>query len=187
MVNWVLLATCFLLACLQFETVSGERQGPATVLAWLPTTVFAQPDWWFYGFRTLLLVGATLWLFQVGLPWSCWLATLGFTGLWSLHMETTTNGAHIFNVTNQLLVVQSLWITFHAAAIRNAWHEGKYWSTPLYPNWAFWLGLAYLGLFHTYAGLAKIMFSGTEWPNGVSLQLWASWDGRPDHWARRCR
>ena len=183
-VTWVLLASSFLLVCLPFETILGERQGPATVLAWLPEVVFANPTWLFYAFRAMLFLGATLWLFQIGLPWSCWLTTCGFTALWSLHMETTTNGAHIFNVTNQLLIVQSLWITFHASEIREAWRAGKYWSTPLYPQWAFWLGLAYLGLFHTFAGVAKISFSGAEWANGISLQLWAYWDGRPGSWSR---
>jgi hypothetical protein len=183
-VNWVLIGVCFLLGCLPFETVAGERQGPATVLSWLPLSVFAEPNAFFYVFRVILLVGASLWLFQRGLPWSSWMATLGFTALWSLHMETTTNGAHIFNVTNQLLIVQTLWVTFYAREIRQAWRSGEYWSTPLYPHWAFWLGLAYLGLFHSFAGFAKLAYSGTAWANGVSLQLWAYWDGRPGSWMR---
>lgn len=182
-VTWTLLAACYILASLHFERIEGTRQGPATVLSWLPEVIHAS-DASFYAFRGLLLVGATLWLFNRALPWSCWLTTLGFTGLWSLHMETTTNGAHIFNAANQLLVVQSLWYTFFARDIRKALAEQRFWRTPLYPNWVFLLGLFYLGLFHTSAGLAKLLNSGLDWPNGVSLQLWAFWDGRPGSWTR---
>jgi hypothetical protein len=189
-VTWVLLGACYVLASLHFDLPDGVRQGPATVLAWLPASVLSSHEL-FYAFRAALIVGATLWLFQLALPWSCWLTTLGFTGLWSMHMENTTNGAHIFNATNQLLVVQSLWYTFFARDIRAAIAQRRFWTTPLYPNWAFWLGLFYLGLFHTFAGLAKVVESGLDWPNGVSLQLWAYWDGRPGSWLReimiRCR
>jgi hypothetical protein len=132
----------------------------------------------------MLWCGALLWLMGWATPWSCWLATLSFTGLWSLHMENTTNGAHIFNVSNQLLVVQSLWITLKHREIRAAVKAGKYWTTALYPNWAFWLAIGFIGLFHSYAGLAKILHSGLDWPNGTSLQLWAYWDGRLDSWTR---
>jgi hypothetical protein len=40
-------------------------------------------------------------------------------------------------------------------------------------------GLAYLGLFHTYAGLAKLIYSGPGWANGVSLQLWVHMEAYP--------
>jgi hypothetical protein len=182
-VTWGLIASCYLLAALHFERIEGARQAPATVFSWLPDAI-RNSDATFYGFRALLLLGATLWLFNRALPWSCWLATLGFTGLWSMHMETTTNGAHIFNAANQLLVVQSLWYTFFARDIRTALTERRFWATPLYPNWVYLLGLFYLGLFHTSAGLAKLAASGLDWPNGVSLQLWAYWDGRPGSWTR---
>lgn len=182
-VTWALIASCYLLAALNFERIEGVRQGPATVFSWLPEAI-RNSDATFYSFRAVLLLGATLWLLNHALPWSCWLATLGFTGLWSMHMETTTNGAHIFNAANQLLVVQSLWYTFFARDIREALAQGRFWTTPLYPNWVYLLGLFYLGLFHTSAGLAKFAASGLDWPNGVSLQLWAYWDGRPGSWTR---
>jgi hypothetical protein len=162
---------------------SGVRQSPVTVLSWLPETWLTAPQS-FYLLRALLWCGAVLWLLGVATPWSCWLATLSFTGLWSLHMETTTNGAHIFNASNQLLIVQSLWMTFKHREMQTAIRERRFWSTPLYPNWAFWLGVGFLGLFHTYAGVAKIMHSGFAWANGTSLQLWAYWDGRLTSWTR---
>ena len=108
-----------------------------------------------------------------GLPWSCWLTTLGFTGVWSLHVENTHNTAHIYNLPNMLLVIQSLWITADAARIRGALAAGTYWQTPLVPHWVSLASIAYIGLFHTAAGLSKLTFSGPAWANGTSLQLWA--------------
>lgn len=181
--TWTLLAISFLLASLQFDVAVGQRQGPVTVFSWLPETWLGS-DTTFLAFRVMLICGALLWLCQLALPWSCWLTTIGFTGLWSMHMENTTNGAHIFNMANQLLIVQSLWCTFFARDMRAAIAERRYFTTPLYPNWAFWLAIAYVGIFHTFAGLAKFAYSGTDWANGVSLQLWAYWDGRPGSWMR---
>jgi hypothetical protein len=182
-INWVLIAICFILGSLSFDISSGVRQSPVTVLSWMPEAWLSAPLS-FHIMRTLLWCGALLWLLGWATPWSCWLATLSFTGLWSLHMENTTNGAHIFNVSNQLLIVQSLWMTINNREIKLAIKNGKFWSTELYPNWVFWLGIGFIGLFHSYAGLAKIMHSGIEWPNGTSLQLWAYWDGRPGSWTR---
>ena len=182
-VNWVLIGICFILGSLSFDISEGLRQSPVTMISWLPETWLSAPIS-FHILRIMLWCGALLWLMGWATPWSCWLATLSFTGLWSLHMENTTNGAHIFNVSNQLLVVQSLWITLKHREIRAAVKAGKYWTTALYPNWAFWLAIGFIGLFHTYAGLAKILHSGLDWPNGTSLQLWAYWDGRLDSWTR---
>ena len=46
-----------------------------------------------------------------------WLSS-AFTGLWSLHVETTYNTAHIFNMANMLLVIQAIWITADAPLIK---------------------------------------------------------------------
>lgn len=171
-VNWVLIASALLLVCLPFEVHPGDpAEMPATVLSWLPHSwATAAAGFWFC--RGVVLVGALLWLAQRWLPWSCWLTTIGFTALWSLHVETTHNTAHIFNMTNMLLVIQSLWITAEAPAIREALREGRYFDTPLLPRWVVLAGIAYIGIFHTAAGLSKFAFSGPDWANGTSLQLW---------------
>ncbi len=54
-----------------------------------------------------------------------------------------------------LLVIQSLWITFEAPQIKVALREGRYYQTPLLPRWVVLTGIAYVGLFHTAAGLTK--------------------------------
>ncbi|HEY2893961.1 MAG TPA: hypothetical protein VGJ16_07105, partial [Pirellulales bacterium] len=113
------------------------------------------------------------------LPWSCWLVVIGFTGLWSLHVETTYNTAHIFHMANMLLVIQAIWITADAPLIRRHHREGTYWQMPVVPRWVSLASIAYIGIFHTAAGLSKLLFSGSDWANGTSLQLWTFLWGRP--------
>lgn len=176
LVTWFLLAVGLVLACQFYPMHEGPRTGPSSVLSFLPESVRGDVRL-FALFRGMLVVGGALWLFQRALPWSCWLTTLGFTGLWSMHVENTWANAHIFHCTNMLLVLQSAWQTLYAREIAAAHAAGTYWTTPLYPRWVYLTGLAYLGLFHTYAGLAKLIYSGPDWANGVSLQLWVHMEG----------
>lgn len=171
LVNWTLLIAAVVLACWPIEVHEGVRQGPVSVFSWLPEYVLRSPIS-FWAVRGALLTGVILWAAQRFLPWSCWLTTIAFTAMWSLKVENVHNTAHIFNVANMLLVVQSLWITFHAAEIRAALKRGDYYASPLLPRWVVLLGVAYLGLFHTAAGLTKLWFVGPCWANGISLQLW---------------
>jgi len=180
LITWLLLATGMILACWPFEMRVGARQGPVTVFSWLPAEVLASA-WIFYLFRGLLIAGSVLWLLQRLLPWSCWMTVLGFTGVWAMHVENTYNAAHIFHVANNLLVIQALWVTFEVGEIRASLKAGSYWQTPLYPRWVFLAGVAYIGIFHSAAGLTKLLYSGPAWASGTSLQLWTYLWGHP--WA----
>ena len=40
------------------------------------------------------------------------------------------------------------------------------------PRWVSLASIAYIGVFHTAAGLSKLSFSGSGWATGTSLQLW---------------
>lgn len=173
-----LLATAAALACWPFAVHEGERRGFVSLLSWLPDD-FVRSGWTWYAFRSGLLAGIALWAFQRLLPWSCWLVVIGFTGLWSLHVETTYNTAHIFHMANMLLVIQALWITGDAALIRQRLRDKTFWKLPLVPRWVSLASLAYIGIFHTAAGLSKLWFSGPAWANGTSLQLWTYLWGRP--------
>jgi hypothetical protein len=124
-----------------------------------------------------MLVGIVGWFFHRGLPFSPWLTVAGFIGLWSMHIENTWAGAHIFHASAMLLVLHACWATIYHREIQAAVATRTYWQAALYPRWVFLAGLAYLGLFHTYAGLAKFAYSGLDWANGESLQLWAHMDG----------
>src|SRR5206468_3605850 len=109
-VIWSLLATAAILAIWPFELREGERAGVVSLLSWLPDAAVGHPATWF-AMRLLLAAGIVLWVLNTGLPWSCWLVVAGFTGLWSLHVETTYNTAHIFNMANMLLVIKAIWFT----------------------------------------------------------------------------
>jgi len=178
LVIWALLGTAAVLAIWPFELRSGERAGFVSLLSWLPDAVIRSQLIWLV-FRLLLIAGVTLWYFQRWLPWSCWVVVLAFTGLWSLHVETTYNTAHIFNMANMLLVMQAIWITADAPLIRQRLQRGTFWQEPLVPRWVSLVSIAYIGIFHTAAGLSKLSFSGPSWADGTSLQLWTYLWGRP--------
>ncbi len=172
LVVWCLLGTAAILAVWPtFEIREGPRQGHATLLFWLPDVVLDSPAM-FWLFRAALIVGIALWALRRWLPWSCWLTVLGFTGLWSMHVENTYNTAHIFHMANMLLVIQAIWHTADAAAIKHAIATRAYWTTPLVPRWVSLASIAYIGIFHTAAGLSKLAESGPGWASGTSLQIW---------------
>ncbi|HEY2413783.1 MAG TPA: hypothetical protein VGI40_16145 [Pirellulaceae bacterium] len=178
LVIWSLLLAAATLAVWQFEIKIGPRGGFVSLLSWLPDEIIRNPAVWI-AVRAGLIVGIALWLAQRWLPWSCWLVAISFTVLWSLHVETTTNTAHIFNMANMLLVIQAIWITADAPLIRERFHSGTYWRLPIVPTWVSLASIAYIGIFHTAAGLSKLTFSGPSWANGISLQLWTYLWGRP--------
>jgi hypothetical protein len=71
------------------------------------------------------------------------------------------------------LYIYALWYTFYADEIRAAGRERRFWTTALYPRWAYSLGVFYLGLFYGVSGVNKLATGGLGWANGTSLQLWA--------------
>src|SRR5262245_46002507 len=178
LVVWTLLGTAAILALWPFELASGERRGFASLLAWLPDVIVAS-RWVWLALRGLLLTGCLLWSLNRLLPWSCWVTVFAFTALWSLHVETTYNTAHIVNMVKMLLVIQAIWITADAPLIRRRLKRGDFWTQPLVPRWVSLASIAYIGIFHTAAGLSKLAYSGPAWANGTSLQIWTYLWGRP--------
>lgn len=178
LVTGVLLVAAATLVPWQFEIREGARGGFVSLLSWLPDEVVRSAAAWLV-LRGLLAAGIVLWWMQRWLPWSCWLVVGSFTALWSLHVETTYNTAHIFNMTTMLLVIQAIWVTADAPLIRERLETGTYWKLPLVPRWVSLASIAYIGIFHTAAGASKLFFSGPEWANGISLQLWTYLWGRP--------
>lgn len=181
-VTWLLLAFALTLTALPFEPQTGPRnEQAATLLSLLPGAWLASPLV-FNATRVVLAVAAVLWAARRLVPWTCWLTVAAFTALWSLRMENVSSGAHIFNLTNMLLLIHALWYQFYHRDIAAAVRAGTFWQTPLYPRWAYLLGVFYIGWFHTLAGLSKIATSGLGWGNGLSLQLWVylwGWEYSP--------
>src|SRR5439155_16667110 len=134
LVIWCLLATAALLAIWPFSVHAGQRAGHASLTWWLSNAVVYSNLVWL-GLRVVLLLGSLSWFLQRWLPWSCWVVVFAFTGLWSLHVETTHNTAHIFNMANMLLVIQAIWITADEPLIRARLGDGTFWKSPLVPRW----------------------------------------------------
>jgi hypothetical protein len=162
----------------------GERTGPASVLSFLPDALLLDRRA-SLACGVLFVVGAGLWLLRRALPWSAWLAALGFTALVALYLENACQATHVAHLTNLLLLVYALWYSFYAAEIRAADREGRFWRTLLYPRWVYALSVFTVGLFYGLSGLGKLWESGPGWANGTSLQLWASLWGDPTSvWTR---
>jgi len=171
---WLLLLFAVVLALTPIEFDSGPRsEHPATIFSWLPTSVIQNPVL-FTGVRIGLIASAILWALRVWIPWTCWATVACFTLMWSLRMENLTNGAHIFNVTNMLLVIHAMWFHFYRTEIQGSIQRGTFWEEENYPRWVFWLSIFYLGWFHSLAGFTKLACCGPLWGNGTSLQLWVN-------------
>ena len=171
---WLLLLFAVVLALTPIEFDSGPRsQHPATVFSWLPTSLI-QSTIFFTAVRVGLLASAVLWALKIWIPWSCWSTVVFFTLTWSLRMENLTNGAHIFNVTNMLLVIHAMWFHFYRHEICGGIQRGTFWQDKSYPRWVFWLCVFYLGWFHSLAGFTKLYYCGPTWGNGTSMQLWVN-------------
>ncbi len=169
---WLLLLFAVIVSLLPFEADIGPRRAqPATIFAWMPSQILASPIF-FLAARVLLCVSALLWAARKFLPYSCWMTVLAFTLMWSLRMENLSNGSHIFNVTNWLLIIHAMWFHFRHREIAASLARKDFFETRLYPRWVFWLCLFYLGWFHSLAGITKISTSGWGWGTGVSMQLW---------------
>ena len=178
-----------LIAVFPIEFSMGQRSpNPATIFTWLPVSLLRN-GMFFTLVRIGVIAAALMWWARIWTPISCWL-TVGLAMLlWSLRMENLTNGAHVFNVANMLLVVHAMWFQFYHrqidVALASADSTGEVDDSDLaklnkeqeqlqrcYPRWVFMLCVFYLGWFHSLAGFTKILSSGFGWGNGVSLQLW---------------
>lgn len=160
------------------------RNRPVSVFSFLPDTVLLDERalqaaaWVFYP-------AAFLWAARRLLPWSSWLAALSFTLVLALHFENKNALSHSTQLTCVLLWLYALWYACCARDVRAADRAGRFWHTPLYPNWVHALALFYVGLFYSLSGLSKLTCSGAAWANGVSLQLWVQlWGDRGSFWAQ---
>ena len=92
----------------------------------------------------------------------------------SQHLEQLSYVEHVFQLTNLSMIVLALAHTATASAVRQALRDGRLWSTPLFPRWAWWLILLTVGITYSRAGLYKVVVGGIGWANGLPLQLWVS-------------
>jgi hypothetical protein len=150
---WLLLSFAVVLALTPIEFDAGPRsETPATIFSWLPAALI-QSSVFFTAVRIVLIVSVILWAAKWFVPWSSWVTVVAFTLMWSLRMENLTNGAHIFNVTNMLLIVHAMWFHFYRDPIRQGVRGGTFFKDRNYPRWVFVLCVFYLGWFHSWVNL----------------------------------
>lgn len=169
--TYVLLAFTIVIALCPIEFASGPQAATsATIFSWLPASIIRNPTL-FTCMRVVVVVSALAWMFRVAIPISCWLTVFSAMFYWSLRMENLTNGAHIFNVTNMLLLIHAAWFQAYHRELAGAsiW---KHDNRPAYPRWVLMLSLFFLGWFHFLAGFTKVAESGWGWGTNASLQLW---------------
>ena len=155
----------------------GVRIGPATVLWWLPEWILARPI-----FPKLALLGsrrARRLAFRVLLPWSAWAAALGFVAVVAMLHENSSHISHTSNLTALILLIHAGWYQVQRRRIAASLEDGTFWETRSYLRWAWGLSLFTVALFHTNAGISKLIQSGPSWADGVSLQLWTYLWGKP--------
>lgn len=181
LIVWFLLAVVLTTSWkLRYLSIApGPRSGPVTVFSFLPDAWLTSQE----VFRVIWLsciVFAVAWAFQILIPISSWCALLSFTALISWQWENRTHISHIHHLATLVLAAHALWYHVYSREIRSALSEGEFWHRRLYPRWAFLLSVFIIGLYHSYAGLSKLWYSGWGWVNGTSLQLWVHLWGHPD-------
>ena len=160
-----------------YPSATGERNIPVTIFWFLPDFLRTNESFFFLC-RNVYLVAGCCWAFQVLTPWTSWVTVGAFTAVVSLFYENSTYISHIFHQTNLVLLIHAMWYHYHQREIQNSIASGTFWNSKLYPNWALELSVFSLALYHFYAAISKLWFSGLDWVNGVSFQVWLHLWGR---------
>ncbi|MEM7454881.1 MAG: hypothetical protein AAF456_11080 [Planctomycetota bacterium] len=171
---WIIITCAAAITFQPFEYAQGERNPElVTVISWLPVSIL-ENQMLFNVVRGLFALSAVMWLFRKWTPWTCWATVLTFTFAVSLRFENSTSVSQMYNLTNMLLAVHALWHHLCDDRIKEAAEKRAFSKTLLYPRWVFGLSLFSIAWFHTLAGISKLRESGSEWGDGVSLQLWTN-------------
>jgi hypothetical protein len=157
----------------------GARSGPATIFSWLPDGVLLDGRMSAIA-GVVYLVGAVLWWRAYLVPWSALLTAGAFLAATSLYLENASQTTHVAHLTAMLLLVYALWYQFCFREIRQAKRKKQLGNSLVYPRWVHGLSVFSVGVFYGWSGLSKIIQSGLNWPNGISLQLWVSLWGDPN-------
>ena len=176
LITWFLIYVAIEEVFSELPAATGDRAGTVTVLSFLPglldsAAVFILARW-------VLVIAGILWALQLLLPFSSWLTAIAITTVVAIRYENADHISHVYNLTNMVLVIHAMWYHFHYRKIKEALGKNCFWQSELYPNWAFYLSLFCIAIYHTFAGLSKLVASGPQWANGLSLQLWVHLWGR---------
>ncbi len=176
-VVWGILLHAIVFLPVHLPLSAGPRNSPATVLSLLPEVILTAPPV-FHFFRWLLVAAGILWALQLLVPLSSWVSVIAYTITVALVFENSTQIDHTKNLANLVLFVHAMWYHFHASDIRTALNRNAFWTSRVYPRWIHSLSISCIAIYHSNAALSKLLQSGIEWTNGLSLQLWVHLMGR---------
>jgi hypothetical protein len=160
------------------QKFNGERDHALSIVGLLPNWLLFDPRL-FACCKLLFVVFGALWFVGLLIPWSGWIATVSFTALMSLFVESEYYTTHQCHVLGVLLWVFCAWHHFCRRELQAAPAKTQLLSRPVMPRWVYALGLYSLCLTYTFSGLTKIVRNGFGWANGTSLQLWVLSFGDP--------
>jgi hypothetical protein len=175
---WATLLACIRLSGLLLPgqgIPSGDR---LTLLSWAPAAVRLNPAL-VHGAVVLFVCLALAWMVQALLPWSAVGAAAAFTVAVALTQEQSFFVDHMFHLANLALWSLALWYAICRKEIGAALAAGRFWMEPLLPGWLHALLVFHVAWLYGLAGISKLLDSGLDWPNGVSLQLWVLLWGKP--------
>jgi hypothetical protein len=188
MLNWGYLTLRLILVVTTYCVISRGRvpepQGPMTATAsiadLLPIDIQTSRT-----FQQILIVVyvvfAVCWFFGKFPLFSAILTTVSFTVLIGIKYEHASGVSHTFHLTNQLLIIYCGWFLCDKESIKNL----KFKEFKGYPAWLPQLCLFTVCWFFFSAGLTKLLYSGLDWANGLSLQCWVHQWGK-DNLLTRC-
>jgi len=138
----------------------------ASIFDWFPSHLQAD-----LRFRMMLQIlfwtSSTLWFLRI-LPRLCAMTSATvFSLLLGTKFELSSNVTHYTHLTAQLLILYAIVTLVYGK--HGFYIEGSY---RRFPPWMRSISIAVIGIFFFFAGFSKLMASGVQWVNGVSLQYW---------------
>ena len=80
---------------------------------------------------------------------------------------------HMYHFVNNALFVLCAWYCFERKSLASIRPGAAYFSGRA-PRWLFTVLLAYVAIAYTHSGVTKVLYSGADWFDGSTLQLWIS-------------
>lgn len=171
---WCLIA-CGVYYTLKVQIEPRTLEHILSPAALLPAEIW-QSESIFSIFKIISICGLILWALNVYVPIVAVIGALGFTSVNAFSVTGQIYVRHQPHVINMLLIFYTLWALTRSKeqhAAPRFWGIGR---VAPYPVWLYTLCVFYISTTYTFSGLTKILYSGLDWPNGVSLQLWC-WGG----------
>lgn len=151
----------------------GEVGIPATILGFFFRDQLSDPNF-FNGSRYLWYIFGSLWCLNVLPRVSATIAGLSYLWFSSMLFENSPGAEiHSVHMYPMMILLYMAFYLFYGKETQKCFHPKKGIDLNVTgPRWGLELIVYTIGISHSWAGISKIMDSGLNWANGVSLQLW---------------